>query len=80
MNRILNKIIIEEDWDRVMNISVKDVLFCTKHAIPYLRKSGGGSIINISSLHSLLGTPDYLANHAAKAAVRLMSKQTPCCM
>ncbi len=65
---------LEEDWDRVMNISVKGVLFCTKHVIPHLRKAGGGSIINISSLHGLLGTPDYPANHAAKAAVRLMSK------
>lgn len=65
---------LEEDWDKVMAVSVKGVLFCTKHAIPYLKKAGGGSIINISSLHGLLGTPDYPANHAAKGAVRLMSK------
>lgn len=65
---------LEEDWDRVMNISVKGVLFCTKYVIPHLKKAGGGSIINVSSLHGLLGTPDYPANHAAKGAVRLMSK------
>lgn len=64
----------EAQWDKVMNISVKGVFFCTKHVIPFLKKSGGGSIINISSLHGLLGTPDYPANHAAKGAVRLMSK------
>lgn len=66
--------ISEEEWDKVMNINVKSVLFCTKHAIPHLRKTGGGSIINMSSLHGLIGTPDYPANHAAKAAIRLMTK------
>jgi NAD(P)-dependent dehydrogenase (short-subunit alcohol dehydrogenase family) len=37
-------------------------------------KAGGGSIINISSIHGLLGSPDYPAHHAAKGAVTLMSK------
>lgn len=64
----------ESEWDRVMNVNVKGVFFCTKHVITYLRKSGGGSIINISSIHGLLGSPDYPANHASKGAIRLMSK------
>ncbi|HHF7348478.1 TPA: SDR family NAD(P)-dependent oxidoreductase [Legionella feeleii] len=64
----------EAEWDKVMNINVKSVLFCTKHAIPHLKEAGGGSIINMSSLHGLIGTPDYPANHAAKAAIRLMTK------
>ena len=64
----------EQEWDQVMNINVKGVFFCTKHVIPIMKQSGGGSIINISSLHGLLGTPDYPANHASKGAVRLMSK------
>lgn len=66
--------ITEMEWDKVMNVNVKSVLFCTKHTIPHLKKSGGGSIINISSVHGLIGTPDYPANHASKAAVRLMTK------
>lgn len=66
--------ISEAEWDKVMNINVKSVLFCTKHAIPYLKQAGGGSIINVSSVHGLIGTPDYPANHASKAAVRLMTK------
>ena len=64
----------ESEWDKVMNINVKGVFFCTKHIIPHLKKAGGGSIINISSIHGLLGSPDYPANHAAKGAIRLMSK------
>lgn len=64
----------ENEWDRVMNVNVKSVLFCTKHAVPFLKKAGGGSIVNVSSVHGLIGTPDYPANHASKGAVRLMSK------
>jgi NAD(P)-dependent dehydrogenase (short-subunit alcohol dehydrogenase family) len=64
----------EKEWDRVININVKSVFFCTKHVTPYLKKAGGGSIVNISSVHGLIGTPDYPANHASKGAVRLMSK------
>lgn len=64
----------EAEWDCVMNVNVKSVFFCTKHSIAYLKKAGGGSIINISSIHGLLGSPDYPANHASKGAIRLMSK------
>jgi len=64
----------ESEWDHVMNINVKGVFFCTKHVIPYLKQNGKGSIINISSIHGLLGSPDYPINHASKGAVRLMSK------
>lgn len=64
----------EKEWDQVMNVNVKGVFFCTKHVVPHLKKAGGGSIINISSIHGLLGSPDYPANHASKGAIRLMSK------
>jgi len=64
----------EAQWDMVMSVNVKSVFFCTKHIIHYLQKAGSGSIINISSLHGLIGSPDYPANHASKAAIRLMSK------
>ncbi len=64
----------ETEWDKVMNINAKGTFFCTKHVIPYLKKSDGGSIINISSIHGLIGSPDYPANHASKGAIRLMSK------
>lgn len=64
----------EGDWDRVMAVNVKGVFLCTKHAVPHLKKAGGGSIVNLSSVHGLIGSPDYPANHASKGAVRLMSK------
>jgi len=64
----------EAEWDWVQSINVKGVFFCTKHAIPHLRKAGGGSIINLSSIYGLVDGPDIPAYHASKGAVRLMTK------
>ena len=66
--------ITEAEWDRVMAINVKGVFFHTKHAIPHLRRAGGGSIVNLSSIYGLVGAPDAPPYHASKGAVRLMSK------
>jgi NAD(P)-dependent dehydrogenase (short-subunit alcohol dehydrogenase family) len=64
----------EAEWDFVQSINVKGVFFGTKHAIPHLRRRGGGSIINLSSIYGLIGAGDAPAYHASKGAVRLMSK------
>ena len=40
--------ITEAEWDKVMNTNAKSVFLCTKHAVPLLRRAGGGSIVNIS--------------------------------
>jgi len=66
--------ITEEEWDRVQAINVKGVFFCVKHAIAHLRRAGGGSIINLSSIYGLVGAADVPPYHASKGAVRLMSK------
>jgi len=66
--------ITEKAWDQVMNINVKGVFFCTKHAIPYLKESAPASIINLSSIYGLVGAADAPPYHASKGAVRLMSK------
>ena len=67
----------EEEWDRIMAVNVKGVFFGTKHSIPAMRNSGGGSIVNISStaglVGSLEGSPSYTAT---KGAVRLFTKTT----
>lgn len=63
----------EEEWDRVQSVNVKGVFFCTKHAIPHMRRAGG-SIVNLSSIYGLVGAPDVPPYHAAKGAVRMMSK------
>ena len=64
----------EAEWDRVQSVNVKGVFFGTKHAIAHLRKAGGGSIINLSSIYGLVGAADVPPYHASKGAVRLMIK------
>jgi NAD(P)-dependent dehydrogenase (short-subunit alcohol dehydrogenase family) len=66
--------VTEAEWDSVLSVNVKGVLFGTKHAIPHLRQAGGGSIINLSSIAGLIGVGGLAPYHASKGAVRLMSK------
>jgi NAD(P)-dependent dehydrogenase (short-subunit alcohol dehydrogenase family) len=66
--------ITEAEWDWVQDVNVKGVFFCTKHAIAHLRRAGGGSIINLSSIYGLVGGADVPPYHASKGAVRLMTK------
>jgi NAD(P)-dependent dehydrogenase (short-subunit alcohol dehydrogenase family) len=66
--------ISEEEWETVMGVNVKGVFLCTKHAIPSMKQSGAGSIINMSSIYGLVGAADLPPYHATKGAVRLMSK------
>ncbi len=66
--------ITEGEWDQLMAVNVKGVFFCVKHVIPYMKRSGGGSIINLSSIYGLVGAADLPPYHASKGAVRLMSK------
>ncbi len=63
-----------EEWDRVQNVNVKGVFFCTKHAIPQMQRAGVGSIIHMSSIYGLVGAADAPPYHATKGAVRLMAK------
>ena len=65
-----------ELWDLVLEINSKGVFLGTKHAIPELRKAGGGSIINISSTAGLVGSNMAAAYSASKGAVRLFTKAT----
>ena len=64
-----------DEWDLVMDINAKGVFLGTKAAIPEIRKAGGGSIVNISSIAGLTGgrTSSYAAS---KGAVRLLTKST----
>jgi NAD(P)-dependent dehydrogenase (short-subunit alcohol dehydrogenase family) len=66
--------VTEEEWDRVQAVNVKGVFFGVKHAVPHLKRAGGGSIINLSSIYGLIGAPDVPPYHASKGAVRLMTK------
>ena len=66
----------EEDWDRIMDINAKGVFLGTRAAIPAMRDAGGGSIINISSVAGLQGSPQSAAYSSTKGAVRILTKST----
>ena len=65
-----------DEWDQVMDINAKGVFLGTKHAIPAMRNSGGGSIANISSVAGLVGSRVTSSYNASKGAVRLLTKST----
>lgn len=66
-----------EEWDRVMDVNVKGVFLGTKQAIPSMRRAGGGSIVNISSIAGLVGNSSSgVAYSSSKGAVRLFTKAT----
>ena len=65
-----------EHWDAVLEVNAKGVFLGTKAAIPEMRKAGGGSIINISSVAGLVGSLTSSAYSASKGAVRLFTKST----
>jgi cyclopentanol dehydrogenase len=64
----------EEEWDSIVNINQKGVWLGMKAAVPAMRRRGGGSIINISSIYGIIGSPGSAAYHGTKGAVRLLTK------
>ncbi|RJG03217.1 SDR family oxidoreductase [Noviherbaspirillum sedimenti] len=63
-----------QDFQLQQRVMVEGVFLGCKHAIPLMAKSGGGSIINISSMGSHQGFPTITAYSAAKGAIRSMTK------
>ena len=63
-----------EAWNEVIGVNQTGVFLGMKHAVPALRRAGGGSIVNISSIAGLIGLPNIPAYQASKGAVRLLTK------
>jgi NAD(P)-dependent dehydrogenase (short-subunit alcohol dehydrogenase family) len=63
-----------EDWLAVVSINQTGVFLGMKHAIPVMKRSGGGSIINTSSIWGVAGTQEYVAYQATKGAVRMLTR------
>jgi NAD(P)-dependent dehydrogenase (short-subunit alcohol dehydrogenase family) len=65
----------EADWNRIMDINVKGVFYCAKHAVPIMKKNAaGGSIINAGSIAGVISTPMNIAYCASKGAVVNMTR------
>jgi len=63
----------EDEWDRVMLVNVKTMMLTSKHAIPAMAETGGGAIVNISSI-SALRPRGLTAYSASKGAVIALSR------
>jgi NAD(P)-dependent dehydrogenase (short-subunit alcohol dehydrogenase family) len=62
------------DWRKQQAVNVEGVFLGVKHALPLMRESGGGSIINMSSVAGLKGSANLSSYCASKGAVRLFTK------
>ena len=63
----------ETDFDRVYAVNVKGVYNCMRAAVPHLVDSGGGAILNLASIASVVGIPDRFAYSMSKGAVLTMT-------
>lgn len=63
-----------DDWHRLMRVNLDGVFLGTKYGVQTLRRFGGGSIVNLSSIEGLIGDPNLAAYNSSKGGVRLLTK------
>jgi cyclopentanol dehydrogenase len=63
-----------DQWNRIIAVNQTGVWLGMKHSIPLMRRSGGGSIINISSVYGIIGSGAATAYQGTKGAIRVLSK------
>lgn len=63
-----------EEWDWLMDVNLKGVFLCAKHALPAMRGGGGGVIVNVASELALVGSEAVAAYSASKAGVLQLTR------
>lgn len=63
-----------EDWDRMLSVDLRGTFLVTLYTVREMIKSGGGKIINITSVHQLIPKPNFAPYCAAKAGVGMLTK------
>jgi NAD(P)-dependent dehydrogenase (short-subunit alcohol dehydrogenase family) len=66
--------ITEDQWDQTFNVNVRSVWLLSRAALPHMRKSAGGSIVNVASILGLVGARNRAAYAASKGAVVQLTK------
>jgi len=64
----------ETTWNEVIDVNLKGVFLCSKFAIPHMLKNGGGAIVNIGSINSLMAMENEAAYDASKGGVLMLTK------
>ena len=63
-----------EDWREILDVNVAGPALCAKHCVPVMRRGGGGSIVNLGSISSVIAQPQMVTYNASKAAVANMTR------
>ena len=64
----------EEDWNKSIDVNLKSIYLASRHSLPHLKKSGGGSIVNMASVAGLMGVKNRAAYSASKGGVIALTK------
>jgi len=65
----------EETYDSVFDLNMKGYFFLAKRAVPFMMERGGGSIVNVTSVHGFAGFPNHTAYAATKGAINAFTRQ-----
>src|SRR5918997_1154087 len=64
----------EEVWDEVLDVNLKGIYLASKHAIPEMRKRGGGAIVNLSSVQAFASQTGVAAYTASKGGINALTR------
>ncbi|MDQ3567932.1 MAG: 3-oxoacyl-ACP reductase FabG [Actinomycetota bacterium] len=65
----------EETYDAVFDLNMKGYFFLARRAVPFMLEAGGGSIVNITSIHGHAGFPRHAAYAATKGAINAFTRE-----
>jgi dihydroanticapsin dehydrogenase len=63
-----------EEWRHILDVNVMGPALVAKHAVPEMRKAGGGAIVNLGSISSFIAQPQFVTYNATKAAIANMTR------
>lgn len=66
--------ITSQDWDKILAVNIKGVFLSSKAVIPYMKKQGGGKIVNMASTVAFSGLPHFIHYSASKGSVVTMTR------
>ena len=67
-----------DEWNRIFAVNVTGTFLTSKHALPLMRRAGGGSIINFGSYDGFIADPNLAAYCATKGAVHALTRAMAC--
>jgi NAD(P)-dependent dehydrogenase (short-subunit alcohol dehydrogenase family) len=63
-----------EEWETMLHTNIRGTAFCVKHSVPEMKKAGGGAIVNLGSISSVLGQGEMVTYNATKGAILTMTR------